>query len=55
MIAAALRRLMTRDSRPAREEPPFLGGLILGALIGAAIAGSSLWRRRTRRRGHAAE
>jgi hypothetical protein len=27
----------------AEEHPPFLEGLALGALVGAAIAGSTLW------------
>ena len=36
-----------------REQPrlaTFVRGALVGALVGAAIAGSSLWRRRRRRR-----
>jgi hypothetical protein len=33
-----------------RARASFLRGLTLGALIGAIIAGSSLWTRRRRRR-----
>jgi hypothetical protein len=40
-----------RDGLP-RSASIFLRGLSIGALIGAAIAGSTIWeRRRTRRRG----
>ena len=51
MIAAFLRALRgrtmggspTRD--PDDDSPAFVSGLALGALVGAAIAGSTLWRR----------
>jgi hypothetical protein len=36
-----------------RTMASFLRGLTLGALIGAIIAGSSLWSRRRRRRARA--
>ena len=51
-MIAALRRAMrgrpagaspTRD--PDDDSPAFVSGLALGALVGAAIAGSTLWRR----------
>jgi hypothetical protein len=39
---------------PAREDrPSFVQGLTLGALVGAAIAGSTLWNRWQRRRDRA--
>ncbi|HEX8025884.1 MAG TPA: hypothetical protein VF484_06755 [Candidatus Limnocylindrales bacterium] len=34
-----------RDLRRILEDERFIGGLGLGALIGAAIAGSTLWSR----------
>jgi len=37
--------------RPSPEDrPPFLEGLALGAMVGAAIAGSTLWARFRERR-----
>jgi hypothetical protein len=41
-IDAVRRRLGRSD--PA-SEPPFIEGLLIGAMVGAAIAGSTLWRR----------
>jgi hypothetical protein len=41
-IEAVRRRLSRSDPPP---EPPFVEGLLIGAMIGAAIAGSTLWRR----------
>lgn len=43
-----------REDGPVDATPPhsvFLRGLSLGALIGAAIAGSAIWDRRRRRSG----
>jgi hypothetical protein len=37
------------------ERPPFVEGLVLGAVIGAAIAGSTLWSRVRAGRRRAAE
>jgi hypothetical protein len=37
------------------DRPSFLQGLTLGALVGAAIAGSTLWDRWQRRRAHSAD
>jgi predicted acylesterase/phospholipase RssA len=34
-----------RGRRDDDADPPFLAGLAIGALVGAAIAGSTLWRR----------
>ena len=48
------RSIMAALSRRERERPAdprlvnFVRGVAVGALIGAAIAGSSLWRRRKR-------
>jgi hypothetical protein len=41
---------MSRDEPGDHTTASFLRGLTLGALIGAIIAGSSLWSRRRRRR-----
>jgi hypothetical protein len=49
--------LLRRLSAAVRREearPSFLDGLLLGAMVGAAIAGSTIWRRR-RARQHAGE
>jgi hypothetical protein len=35
---------------PDRSTASFLRGLTIGAIIGAIVAGSSLWSRRRRRR-----
>jgi hypothetical protein len=40
---------MSADDDADRSTASFLRGLTLGALIGAIIAGSSLWSRRRRR------
>ena len=50
MIAALLRALRGRPAAVLAEaqdddSPAFVNGLALGALVGAAIAGSTLWRR----------
>jgi hypothetical protein len=49
-----LARLLTRGRKPSRAADPrltaFARGLALGALAGAAIAGSTLWGRRRRNR-----
>jgi hypothetical protein len=39
----AVRRRVRRSE--AGSEPPFFEGLLIGAMVGAAIAGSTLWRR----------
>ena len=44
---ADLAELMSGESAGSRR---FLGGLALGALVGAAIAGSTIWQRHRRRR-----
>jgi hypothetical protein len=36
----------TESADPDRRVVAFARGLALGALVGAAIAGSSIWRRR---------
>lgn len=51
MIRYLLGRFLMR--RAERTDPDaraisFTRGLVLGALVGAAIAGSSLWKRRER-------
>jgi hypothetical protein len=40
IVDAISERLSSNEDRP-----PFLRGLTLGALVGAAIAGSTLWNR----------
>ena len=50
MIAALLRALRDGPAAalpgaPDDDSPAFVSGLALGALVGAAIAGSTLWRR----------
>jgi hypothetical protein len=42
---ADLAALLDGDTARSRR---FLGGLVVGALVGAAVAGGSLFRRRTR-------
>jgi hypothetical protein len=37
--------VLARLRASADERPPFIEGLALGALVGAAIAGSTLWAR----------
>jgi hypothetical protein len=53
-VIEALARLLTRRREPSRTADPrltaFARGLALGALAGAAIAGSTLWNRRRRNR-----
>jgi hypothetical protein len=50
-VTGALDRLLSRRARGRREWPSdprlvaFARGLALGALVGAAIAGSSVWAR----------
>ncbi|HEX5149442.1 MAG TPA: hypothetical protein VFW02_10195 [Candidatus Limnocylindrales bacterium] len=39
------------DDRDAAAGSTFLRGLVAGALVGAAIAGSTIWERRHRRSG----
>ncbi len=60
MIRARVRRALA--SEPSRADGTmserqhhavFLRGLSLGALVGAAIAGSAIWDRRRARRGRA--
>ena len=43
---AELAELLNGESAGSRR---FLGGLALGALVGAAIAGSTIWQRRRRK------
>jgi hypothetical protein len=51
VIAAFLRAMRgrppdaTHNSDQDDDSPAFVSGLALGALVGAAIAGSTLWRR----------
>jgi hypothetical protein len=47
---AALRRLAA-SVRNEQVRPRFLDGLVLGAMVGAAIAGSTLWSRWRARHG----
>ena len=44
-----LRRWLSPD-RGAADHPTFVRGLMLGALVGAAIAGSTIWTRFLARR-----
>ena len=42
-------RLVRASEPPASEDPraaTFLRGVVVGALVGAAIAGSTIWQRR---------
>lgn len=41
-VVGGLSELLGGESKQSRR---FLGGLVAGALVGAAIAGSSIWRR----------
>jgi hypothetical protein len=51
VIAALLRAMRGQSARamppgdPDEDSPAFVSGLALGALVGAAIAGSTLWHR----------
>ena len=45
---AELAELLGGESASSKR---FLGGLALGALVGAAIAGSTIWQRRRRGKG----
>ena len=45
---AAIRDLVTGEDE-GHTSSSFVRGLTLGALIGAAIAGSAIWQRRSRR------
>jgi hypothetical protein len=45
---ADLSELMAGESMGSRR---FLRGLAIGAMVGAAIAGSTIWNRRRRRKG----
>jgi hypothetical protein len=47
-LLVTLREALRGDDR-AGAGATFMRGLTLGALIGAAIAGSALWQRRARR------
>ena len=49
---AAVRDILAGDD--GRASSTFVRGLTLGALIGAAVAGSAIWGRRARR-GHPGE
>ena len=55
MIAAFLRAMRGQPPRattsrdPDEDSPAFVRGLALGALVGAAIAGSTVWQRRQAR------
>ena len=40
---------------PNEDRPSFLRGLTMGALVGAAIAGSTLWSRWQRRKARVAD
>lgn len=48
MIGYLLRRAVFRraESATGSRTATFVRGLAIGALVGAAIAGSALWRRR---------
>jgi len=39
------RAVLTRLRPAAEDRPAFVEGLLLGAMVGAAIAGSTLWAR----------
>jgi hypothetical protein len=52
--ALALVREALSSDESGRAAGTFMRGLTLGALIGAAIAGSAVWQRRERRRHEAA-
>jgi hypothetical protein len=43
---------VNRDDDEARATSTFLRGLTIGALIGAVLAGSSIWSRRRRSAAH---
>jgi hypothetical protein len=45
----SVREVLSADERSG-SGTTFMRGLTLGALLGAAIAGSALWQRRTRRK-----
>ena len=49
-VLAAVRDILAGDD-DGRASSTFVRGLTLGALIGAAVAGSAIWGRRARR-GH---
>jgi len=53
-----MKRTDPREANPDDEVDPraaaFLRGVTIGALVGAAIAGSALWERAWRRRAEAA-
>jgi hypothetical protein len=49
------RPILRRFRRDDAEGPPFVEGLLLGIIVGAVIAGSTIWNRwRERDRGPAA-
>ena len=58
MIEWLFRRALSRGG-PSRDHDPrllaFARGAAIGALVGAAFAGSSMWRRSGRQRQHADE
>jgi hypothetical protein len=53
-VLTALRESVQGDE-PGRTGATFMRGLTLGALVGAAIAGSAIWQRRSRRARQPAE
>ena len=52
--ALAVVREALRNDESSRAAGTFMRGLTLGALLGAALAGSAIWQRRERRRLEAA-
>jgi hypothetical protein len=45
-LAALIRLVNRRDAADEERASTFARGLALGALVGAAIAGSTIWQRR---------
>ena len=52
LASAAASSAAPRDDADSPRLQSFLRGLSIGALVGAAIAGSAIWERSQRRRSH---
>jgi hypothetical protein len=52
---ASILDAITQRFSASEDRPSFLRGLTLGALVGAAIAGSTLWNRWQRRKARVAD